>query len=113
MPIRRLAVAAGLAVALAAPSAGLAADVPSSYVPPPVAYVPPPPPDAGPSGSCGNLQPSDVYVPPQVAYIVACTVELRPTFRHYGNPKWYEGKLVYFDGWANRRPAVHLLAVPR
>lgn len=32
-----------------------------------------------PSGpNCSGLQPKDVYVPPQVAYIVACTVALPP-----------------------------------
>ena len=97
-----LAAATALAAALAAPAAGLAADMP--------AYVPP---DAGPSGACGSLSPSNVYVPPQTAYIVACNVELQPTLRQWGNPLWYQGKLVYFDGWQNRRPAVHLLVVPK
>jgi hypothetical protein len=97
-----LAAATALAALLAAPAAGLAADMPG-YVPAAEA----------PYASCGSLHPSNVYVPPQTAYIVACTVALPPTFGKRANPLWYEGKLVYFNGWENRRPAVHLLVVPK
>ena len=111
MRVRSLLIAAALALAapLAGPVAGYAADMPSSYVPPPA----PPPAAYVPSGACLTLEPSDVYVPPQTAYIVACTVELRQTWRRYANPLWYEGKLVYFNGWSAGRPAVNLLVVPR
>jgi hypothetical protein len=59
MRVRSMILAATMA--LAAPSALHAADM-SGYYP------------VGPS--CANLQPVDTYVPPQVAYIVACTVAL-------------------------------------
>ena len=52
---------AAAALALAAPVPVEAADL-SGYYP------------VGPN--CSGLQPTDVYVPPQVAYIVACTVAL-------------------------------------
>ena len=55
----RLPILAAL-MALAAPSALHAADM-SGYYPTP---------------GCAGLQPVDVYVPPQVAYIVACTIAL-------------------------------------
>ena len=54
---------AAAAFAIAAPLAVHAADM-SGYYP------------VGPN--CSGLQPLDVYVPPQVAYIVACTIALPP-----------------------------------
>ena len=62
MRVRSLALAALMAVA--APPALQAADM-AGYVPGPL--------------TCGGLQPVDTYVPPQVAYIVACTIPLPPT----------------------------------
>lgn len=60
MPMRALTAAAVLALGL--PAAASAADM--------TAWAPVSP--------CSGLQPADVYVPPQTAYIVACTVPLPP-----------------------------------
>jgi hypothetical protein len=122
MRVRSLALAAMMAVA--APPALQAADM-AGYVPAP--------------STCGGLNPLDVYVPPQVAYIVACTVPLPETvwvpkpashgfFAHFAKlsnhghaaaPEGYayaetkEGKLVYLQKWSSDRPPVHLLIVPK
>src|SRR5690554_6500416 len=91
--------AAGLAAGL--PAAASAADLGVSFVPGP---------------SCGGLEPANVYVPPQVAYIVACSaalpdVPLVAAASHgfwaslWGNevatpgPATHEGKLVYLKGY--------------
>ena len=60
MPMRALTAAAVLALGL--PAAASAADM--------AAWAPVSP--------CSGLQPVDVYVPPQTAYIVACTVPVLP-----------------------------------
>lgn len=121
------ALIAAAALALAAPMASHAADMAVDIWSP----------------SCGGLQPVDVYVPPQVAYIVACTVPLPPPtvsyvapakhglfgkhgWKHgaddgqvavvdwgYGNPATHEGKLVYLQQWSADRPPVHLLIAPK
>jgi hypothetical protein len=93
------------------------------------------------SPNCAGLAPVDEYVPPQTAYIVACTVELPPPtviigkpvghgfhdglFGHgskdavatvdwgYGNPATHEAKLVYLQKWSRDRPPVHMLIAPR
>ena len=125
MRVRSLALAALMAVA--APLALQAADM-AGYVPVPAPLT------------CGGLTPLDVYVPPQVAYIVACTVPLPETvwvppkpastglFAHFAKlwnhgqaaaPEGYayaetrEGKLVYLQEWSSDRPPVHLLIVPK
>ena len=61
MRVRSMILAAAMAVA--GPSALHAADM--------AGYLPGPP-------TCGGLHPVDTYVPPQVAYIVACTTPLPP-----------------------------------
>jgi hypothetical protein len=116
------------ALLLAAPSLAQAADMAG-----PVAWSP----------NCSGLEPVDVYVPPQTAYIVACTVGLpEPTttfrepsksfFAHvgrllgygsdqpyavvdwrYGNPATHEAKLVYLRQWSADRPPVHLIVAPK
>lgn len=96
MRVRTLVLSATLA--LAAPAAVQAADL-AGYIPVPI----------GPN--CSGLQPEAVYVPPQTAYIVACTVALTPTGLF--NPQYNEGKLVYFKEWRPARPPVHMLVVPR
>jgi hypothetical protein len=124
MRVRSIALAALMAVA--APPALQAADM--------AGYVPVPAPQ-----TCGGLNPVDVYVPPQAAYIVACTVPLPDSvwgapaargglFSHFaklwnhGAPAsetvfsgsaTREGKLVYLQEWSNDRPPVHFIVVPK
>ena len=102
MRVRSLLLAA--AFALAAPLAANAADMAGGYVPP-VAYAPGP--------GCGGLQPIDFYVPPQQAYIVACSLGVRPILTRRLRVRWVEDKLVYYKGWAPTRPPVDLIAIPR
>jgi len=69
MRVRSMILAAVLALGI--PAAANAADM--AGVP---AWAP----------GCGGLQPMDVYVPPQVAYIVACTLPLPDPTVVFGDP---------------------------
>jgi hypothetical protein len=73
MRVRVLVLA--VALGLSAPVAVQAADM-AGYIPGP---------------SCAGLEPIDTYVPPQVAYIVACTVPLPPRVVQLDPPKKNHG----------------------
>ena len=57
-----------------------------------------------------GLQPVDVYVPPQTAYIVACKADLAQSFLAPKASDW-DAYLVYLKEWSADRPPVHMLMV--